>query len=78
NYMKLEPRLVRLVTTITEYQCDDCKESLMVKDKRCGSIQLTNPPKFKHICTQCESVLTGRVFHTFLFRFSAALVSMKD
>ncbi|MBQ0367864.1 hypothetical protein [Providencia rettgeri] len=54
--MKLEPRPVRLITTITEYQCDDCKQGSMVRYKGCGSIQLTNPPKFKHTCTQCESV----------------------
>ncbi|HIE4544868.1 TPA: hypothetical protein ACXNIS_003064 [Providencia rettgeri] len=54
--MKLGPRLVRLMTTITEYQCDDCKEGLMARDKGYDSIQLTNPPKLKHKCTQCESV----------------------
>ncbi|WP_272672858.1 hypothetical protein [Providencia sp. PROV037] len=54
--MKLEPRPVRLITTITEYQCDDCKQGAMVRDKGCNTIQLTNPPRFKHICTQCESV----------------------
>ncbi|MBP6121081.1 hypothetical protein [Providencia sp.] len=54
--MKLEPRVVRLITTITEYQCDDCKEGAMVRDSGCGDIQLTSPPKFKHICTQCGSV----------------------
>lgn len=54
--MKLEPRAVRLITTITEYQCDDCKQGSMVRDKAPGSIQLTLPPKFKHTCTQCESV----------------------
>ncbi|MBG5927560.1 hypothetical protein [Providencia rettgeri] len=51
--MKLEPRPVRLITTITEYQCDNCKEGSMVRDKGCNTIQLTDPPKFKHICTQC-------------------------
>lgn len=25
----------------------------MVRDKGCNTIQLTDPPKFKHICTQC-------------------------
>lgn len=51
--MKLKPRQVRLITTITEYQCDDCKQGAMVRDKGCNTIQLTDPPRFKHICTQC-------------------------
>lgn len=54
--MKLEPRVVRLITTITEYQCDSCKECQMVRDKGCSAIQLTDPPRFKHACTQCGSV----------------------
>lgn len=52
--MKLEPRPVRLITTITEYQCDDCNQGTMVRDKGCNTIQLTDPPRFKHICTQCS------------------------
>lgn len=52
--MKLEPRAVRLITTIIEYQCDDCKQGAMVRDKGCNTIQLTDPPRFKHICTQCS------------------------
>lgn len=54
--MELEPKVVRLITTITEYQCDDCKQGSMVRDKGCNAIQLTYPPKFKHICTQCNKV----------------------
>ncbi|MGG4610665.1 hypothetical protein, partial [Providencia sp. Me31A] len=44
------------ITTITEYQCDDCKQGAMVRDKGCNTIQLTDPPRFKHICTQCGKV----------------------
>ena len=54
--MKLEPRVVRLITTITEYQCNDCKQGLVVRDKGCNTIQFTDPPRFKHICIQCNKV----------------------
>ncbi|HHR6038077.1 TPA: hypothetical protein ACS70C_002469 [Providencia alcalifaciens] len=54
--MKLELKSGRLITTITEYQCNDCKQGSMVRDKECNTIQLTDPPKFKHICTQCNKV----------------------
>lgn len=53
--MKLKPRPVRMITTITEYQCDDCKEGLMIRDGGCNDIQLISPPRFKHICTKCGS-----------------------
>ncbi len=54
--MECKPRAVKLITTIIEYQCDGCKEGLMVRDKGCNAIQLTEPPRFKHTCTQCGSV----------------------
>lgn len=53
--MELKPKVVRLITTITEYQCDNCKEGLMARDRGCNDIQLTSPPRFKHICTKCGS-----------------------
>ncbi len=31
--MELKPKVVRLITTVTEYQCDNCKEGLMARDR---------------------------------------------
>lgn len=58
--MKLSPVPVNVFHELTYYQCDSCGNGNMYQ-KTDGSVSLTFPPKYQHICESCgyESYLVG-------------------
>lgn len=41
-----------------ECQCDSCRKGNMVND---GTVFLSNPPQYPHICTNCKAIKTFNV-----------------
>ena len=42
-------------TFISNLVCEKCNEGFMQKDTTgTATVLMSNPPKFKHVCTKCE------------------------